>query len=72
MKRSEVDFSEEYKKQLENELLFKNIKKFAGKFKMGICCVATAEGQYDLLKEDFERLFPNLNFDTEWERVVEE
>lgn len=72
MKRSEVNFSEEYKKQLEKELLSKNIVKFARKFKMGIYCVATVEGQYDLLKEDFERVFPNLNFYEEWKKVVEE
>lgn len=72
MKRHEVDFSEEYKKQLEDELLSKNILKFARKFKMGICCVATAEGQYDLLKADFERVFTDLNFQTEWQKVVEE
>lgn len=72
MKRSEADFSEEYKKQLENELLSKNIVKFARKFKLGICCVATAEGQYDLLKADFYRLFPNLHFEEEWKKVIEE
>lgn len=72
MKRSEVDFSEEYKKQLENELLSKNIVKFARKFKMGIYCVASVEGQFNLLKEDFERVFPNLNFHKEWQKVVEE
>ena len=72
MKRSEADFSEEYKKQLEKDLLSKNIDKFARKFKMGIYCVATAEGQYNLLKEDFERFFPNLNFHEEWKKVVEE
>lgn len=72
MKRSEVDFSEEYKKQLENELLSKNIVKFARKFKFGIYCVAPVESQYNLLKEDFERVFPNLNFYEEWKKVVEE
>lgn len=72
MKRCEVDFSEEYKKQLEDELLSKNILKFARKFKMGICCVATAEGQYDLLKDDFERVFTDLNFAEEWQKVVGE
>lgn len=72
MKRSEADFSEEYKKQLENELLSKNIIKFARKFKMGIYCVASVEGQFDLLKEDFERIFPNLNFYEEWQKVVKE
>lgn len=72
MKRSEADFSEEYKKQLENELLFKNIVKFARKFKMGIYCIAQVEDQYKLLKEDFERIFPNLNFYEEWKKVVEE
>lgn len=72
MKRSEADFSEEYKKQLENELLSKNIIKFARKFKMGIYCVASVEGQFDLLKEDFERLYPNLNFEEEWQKVVKE
>jgi len=72
MKRSEVNFSEEYKKQLEKELLSKNIVKFARKFKIGICCVAQVEGQYNLLKEDFERVFPNLNFYEEWKKVVDE
>lgn len=72
MKRCEVDFTEEYKKQLENELLSKNIVKFARKFKMGICCVGTVEGQYNLLKTDFERLYTNLQFDEEWKKVVEE
>jgi len=72
MKRSEVDFSEEYKKQLEDDLLSKNIGKFARKFKMGICCVGTVEGQYNLLKTDFGRFFPNLQFDEEWKKVVEE
>lgn len=72
MKRCEADFSEEYKKQLENELLSKNIIKFARKFKMGIYCVASVEGQYDLLKEDFERVFPNLNFEDEWKKVTYE
>lgn len=72
MKRSEVDFSEEYKKQLENELLSKNIVKFARKFKMGIYCVAPVDGQFDLLKEDFERVFPNLNFEEEWKKVTYE
>lgn len=72
MKRSEVDFSEEYKKQLENELLSKNIVKFARKFKMGICCVGTVEGQYNLLNADFGRFFPNLQFDEEWKKVTYE
>lgn len=72
MKRSEFDFSEEYKKQLENELLSKNIVKFARKFTLGICCVGTVDGQYELLKNDFERVFPNLNFELEWKTAVEE
>jgi len=72
MKRSEVDFSEEYKKQLENDLLSKNIVKFARKFKMGICCVGTSEGQYDLLKQDFDRFYPNMHFEEEWKKVAEE
>lgn len=72
MKRSEVDFSQEYKKQLENELLSKNIVKFARKFNLGIYCVATVEGQYNLLKEDFERIYTNLNFYEEWKKAVEE
>lgn len=72
MKRSEADFSEEYKKQLENDLLSKNIIKFARKFKLGICCVGTAEGQYNLLKEDFERVFPNLDFEEEWKKTIEQ
>lgn len=50
----------------------KNIVKFARKFKMGIYCVASVEGQFDLLKRDFERLYPNLNFVEEWKKVIEE
>lgn len=72
MKRCEADFSEEYKKQLENDLLSKNIVKFARKFKMGIYCVAPVENLYKLLKEDFERVFPNLNFEDEWKKVTYE
>lgn len=72
MKRSEVDFSEEYKKQLENDLLSKHIEKFTRKFKIGICCVCTPKGQFDLLKQDFERLYPNLNFEDEWKKVTYE
>ena len=71
MNHREDDWNEEAKVFLE-ELLSKNIVKFARKFKMGICCVATAEGQYKLLKNDFERIFPNLNFHEEWKKVVEE
>lgn len=71
MKRSEFDWNEEAKELL-NKLLYKNVAKFARKFKMGICCVATAEGQYNLLKEDFKRVFPNLNFHEEWKKVTEE
>lgn len=72
MKRCEVDFSEEYKKQLENELLYKNIVKFARKFNLGICTVGTADGMYNLLKRHFERFHTNLNFEEEWKKVVEE
>lgn len=71
MKRSELDWNEE-NKQILKKLLFKNIEKFARKFNLGICCVATAEGQYNLLKEDFERVFPNLNFYEEWKKTTEE
>lgn len=71
MKRSEDDWNEEAKELL-NKLLYKNVAKFARKFNLGICCVATAEGQYNLLKEDFKRVFPNLNFHEEWKKVVEE
>lgn len=71
MKRSEDDWNEEAK-QLLKKLLSKNIEKFARKFKMGIYCVAPVESQYDLLKEDFARLYPNLNFYEEWKKVVEE
>ena len=71
MKRSEDDWNEEAKELLK-KLLSKNIEKFARKFKMGICCVAQVEGQYNLLKEDFARLYPNLNFYEEWKKVVEE
>lgn len=71
MNHREDDWNEEAKVLLK-DLLSKNITKFARKFKMGICCVATAEGQYKLLKNDFERVFPNLNFYEEWKKVVEE
>lgn len=71
MKRSEVDWNEEAKELL-NKLLYKNVAKFARKFNLGICCVAPVENQYKLLKEDFERVFPNLNFEDEWKKVTYE
>lgn len=72
MKRSEVDFTEEYKKQLEKELISKNTTKFIKKFKMGISNVGVVDWEYKLLKNEFERLYPNLNFEEEWKKVTYE
>lgn len=79
MKRCDVDFSEDYKKELECALLaaetepiFKNTTKFIRKFKMGISNIGVADWEYKLLKNDFDRLYPNLNFEKEWKKVVEE
>lgn len=79
MKCCDVDFNEEYKKQLEyalivaeNEPLFKNTTKFIRKFKMGISNVGVVDWEYKLLKNEFDRLYPNLNFQAEWQKVVDE
>lgn len=70
MKCCEVEFN--FQKLLENELISLNIVKFARKFKMCIRCVGTAEDRYKLLKEDFVRFYPYLNFAKEWKKVVDE
>lgn len=81
MKRSEVDFRGDIpQKQLErawlataaSNPLFKNTTRFIRKFKMGISKLGVADWEYKLLKNDFERLYPNLNFEEEWKKLVEE
>lgn len=81
MKRCDVDFREDIpQKQLErawlataaNNPLFKNTTKFIRKFKMSICNLGVVDWEYKLLKNDFERLYPNLNFEEEWQKIIEQ
>lgn len=70
MKHCENVFSLDYQAQLEK--LNKNTVKFAKKFKLDIRDVDTPENRYKLLRNDFERVYPNLNFEEEWKKSVEE
>lgn len=70
MKRCEDVFSLDYQEKLEK--LNKNTVKFAKKFKLDIRDADTPENRYKLLRNDFERVYPNLDFEEEWKKFVEE
>lgn len=72
MKRSEFDFVKAFQLQLEYAQFGKNIVEFGRKFRIEIRYAPYTEDQYELLKNDFERLYTNLNFEEEWKKVVEE
>lgn len=67
MKHCENVFSLDYQEQLEK--LNKNTVKFAKKFKLDIRDADTAENRYKLLRNDFERIYPNLDFEEEWGKI---
>jgi hypothetical protein len=54
-------------KGLTNDLLWKNIYKFASKWKLATICVAFPEAVLEQLKRDFAAAYPDKDFDTEWE-----
>lgn len=73
MAHCEFDFNKAFQKQLDDAQFGKNIVAFARKFRLVVRYADKTEGQYKLLKEDFERLYKdcNLDFDEEWKKVVE-
>lgn len=71
MKRCEFDFGKAFQEQLEYEQFAKNIFAFADKFRgIEIRDAPTLEEQYKLLKEDFERVYTNFNFEEEWQMII--
>lgn len=49
------------------DLLWKNIYKFASKWKLATICVAVPEAVLGQLKRDFAAAYPDKDFETEWE-----
>lgn len=71
MKQCEFDFGKAFQEQLEYEQFAKNIFAFARKFRgIEIRDAPTLEEQYNLLKEDFERVYTNFNFEEEWQMII--
>ncbi len=70
MKHGEVDFGKVFQKQLDDAQFAKNIFEFGRKFRIEIRDASTLEEQYNLLKEDFERVYTNFNFEEEWQMII--
>lgn len=71
MAHCEFDFNKAFQTQLEYAQFCKNILAFADKFRLVVRDADTAEVQYKLLKEDFERYYKDFNFDEEWKMVAD-
>lgn len=58
-------------KMLQDELLWKNIHKFANKWNMGVCMVAIPECAFSELRHEFDLRYPTENFDLAWNECVQ-
>lgn len=54
-------------KGLTNDLLWKQINKFASKWNLATICVAIPCYVKEQLKRDFIKAYPDKDFDTEWD-----
>ena len=58
-------------KKVQDDLLWKNIHKFARKWNLGACMIAVPECALAELEHEFDLRFPTEDFDKEWKICVE-
>lgn len=70
MKQCEFDFGKVFQRQLDDAQFAKNIFEFGRKFRIEIRDASTTKEQYNLLKNDFESVYTNFNFEEEWQKLI--